>query len=204
MDLKTPLVSLTGIGPSLAYRLTRLGLLSVENLIYHFPFRYDDFSQSTTIQDAQVGQIVTLQGEIWSIKNIYTRSRKILTQAIFNDGSSPIILTWFNSSWLTKQIKTGDRLQVSGKLTKYKSKLSIMAPAWELITSEEPKLTSEVSGKNLVPIYPETYGVSSKWLRTKIAAILPQVKVIDPLPNEIKNNMLALPDALQKIHFPQN
>ncbi|HBQ51223.1 ATP-dependent DNA helicase RecG [Candidatus Daviesbacteria bacterium RIFCSPLOWO2_01_FULL_38_10] len=204
MDLQTPLTKVAGIGYSYSKKLEYLNLFTVEDLINHYPFRYDDFSKVASVIDAQIGEKVTLQGEIWSIKNIYTRYGKTLTQAIFNDSTTPITLTWFNSSWIIKQIKTGDRLQVSGKLTKYKSKLSIMAPTWELITSEEPKLTSEVSGKNLVPIYPETYGVSSKWLRTKIAAILPQVKVIDPLPNEIKNNMLALPDALQKIHFPQN
>ncbi|MDP3732909.1 MAG: ATP-dependent DNA helicase RecG, partial [Candidatus Daviesbacteria bacterium] len=111
-------------------------------------------------------------------------------------------LTWFNSSWLSKQIKTGDRLQVSGKLTKYKSKLSIMAPVWEKITSELPTIHTG----RLVPIYPETYGVSSKWLRTKIAKLLPSVlnQIKDPLPDEIKSNMLTLPDALQQIHFPKN
>ncbi len=131
MNFKTPLTSLTGIGSQLSYKLKRLNLNTVEDLIYHFPFRYDDFSQTTTIKEAQINQIVTLQGEIWSIKNIFSRSRKILTQAIFNDGTSPIELTWFNQSWLTKQLATGNRLQISGKLTRYKNKLSIIMPRWE-------------------------------------------------------------------------
>ena len=135
MDLKTPLSYLTGIGPGLSYKLKRLNLNTVEDLIYHFPFRYDDFSNTTSALDAKIGESVTLQGEIWSIQNIYTRSRKIITKAIFNDGTSPIELTWFNSSWLIKQIQTGDRLQVSGKISKYKNKLSIIAPRWEKISN---------------------------------------------------------------------
>src|SRR3989344_3446040 len=135
MNLNTPFKEISGIGPSLAYKLSRLNLFNVRDLIFHFPFRYDDFSAVFEAKEAKLGEKVTLQGEIWSIKNIYTKFGKVLTQAIFNDGTSPIILTWFNQSWLIKQIKTCDRLQISGKLTKYKNKISMMAPTWEKLTS---------------------------------------------------------------------
>lgn len=202
MDLKTSLSQLSGIGPSLSYKLKKLNLETVEDLIYHFPFRYDDFSKSSTIKDAQLGQVVTLQGEIWSIANIYTRYGKVLTQAIFNDGTSPIQLTWFNQPYLTKQFKTGDRLQISGKLTQYKNKLSIMAPKWEKI---EDRLQTLHTGR-LVPIYPETEGLTSKWIRTKVSQIFPQVSnlIVDPLPESIKGEMLSSSESLSKIHFPQN
>lgn len=221
MDLNTHLSQFTGVGTHLSYKLKRLNLNTLEDLIYHFPFRYDDFSQSTTIRDAEVGQVVTLQGEVWSIKNIYTRSRKILTQAIFNDGTSPLELTWFNQGWLTKQIVTGDRLQISGKLTKYKSKLSIIMPKWEkldnLRSHIERGLIAQGSGNTvqkgqkglhtggLIPVYPETEGLTSKWVRTKINQLLPQLmdQIKDPLPENIKGKMLALSDALQKIHYPK-
>ncbi len=211
MDLKTPISSLSGIGPSLSYKLSRLNLNTIEDLIYHFPFRYDDFSNSSSIKDAQVGQVVTLQGEIWSIKNIYTRSRKVLTQAIFNDSTSPIELTWFNQNWLTKQIQVGDRLQISGKLTKYKNKLSIIMPRWEKSSAHLPGVsTNHLEGGihtgRLVPVYPETEGLTSKWVRTKIDQLLPQVlnQIQDPLPDYIKNKMLSLPDAIKKIHYPES
>ena len=191
----------------------------MEDLIYHFPFRYDDFSQTTTVREAQIGQVVTLLGEIWSIKNIFTRARKVITQAIFNDGTSPIELTWFHQSWLTKQIQTGDRLQVSGKLTKYKSRLSIIMPRWEKMTAGHPALDAGsinidsgfrqndmVHTGRLVPVYPETEGLTSKWVRTKIDQLLPQVlpQIKDPLPDYIKDDMLALTDAIKKIHYPDN
>lgn len=201
MDLTTSLIKIPGIGYTYSKRLEQLNLFTLENLIHHYPFRYDDFSAIKNVAFTQVGEKVTLQGEIWSIQNIYTRSRKIITKAIFNDGSSSIELTWFNSPWILKQIKTGDRLQVSGKLTKYQSKLSIMAPAWEKIESQITLHTGR-----LVPVYPETYGVSSKWLRTKIAKLLPEVldQYKDPLPDDVRNDMLLLPDALEQIHFPKN
>lgn len=211
MDLNTSLSQLTGIGPGLLYKLSRLNLNTALDLIYHFPFRYDDFSQSTTVKDAQIGQAVTLQGEIWSIKNIFTRTRKVITQAIFNDGTSPIELTWFHQSWLTKQIQTGDRLQVSGKLTKYKNKLSIVMPKWEKMSVHLPSVNTNhpeggIHTGRLVPVYPETEGLTSKWVRTKIDQLLPQVKnkLEDPLPDFIKGKMLSLEEAVKKIHYPDS
>lgn len=209
MNLDTPLRHITGIGFTQGQRLAQLNLLTVRDLINHFPFRYDDFSETVQINEAQLNQKVTLKGEIWSIKNIYTRSRKVLTQAVFNDGTNSINLTWFNSSYLTKSILVGDRLQVSGRLTKYGSKLSIIMPVWEKDTNlNESRRTNHehLHTGGLIPVYPETEGLSSKWLRTKLAQILPKVELFieDPLPEEIKNNMLPLKEAYKKIHFPQS
>ncbi|MBI2022684.1 ATP-dependent DNA helicase RecG, partial [Candidatus Daviesbacteria bacterium] len=215
MNLNTPLAALPGVGSSLSWKLTKLNLNTVWDLINHYPFRYDDFSQVSNAIEAQEGEKVTLTGEVWSIKNIYTRSRKIITQAIFNDGTIPITLTWFNSSWLIKQITTGDRIQISGKLTKYKNKFTIVAPVWENLargaedgvgrkdnsTLQPP--TSLHTGR-LVPVYPETMGLTSKWIRTKIDQVLPKVisEVKDPLPKRIKGKMLDLKTAINLIHFP--
>ncbi|MBI2338523.1 ATP-dependent DNA helicase RecG, partial [Candidatus Daviesbacteria bacterium] len=229
MNLQMTLAQITGIGPSLLYRLKRLNLNTLEDLIYHFPFRYDDFSNKTSALEARIGETATLQGEIWSISNIYTRSRKIITKAVFNDGTSPIELTWFNSSWLTKQIQTGDRLQISGKVSKYKNKLSIIAPRWEklesvILASDEgarPESDSGVLRQNvgvprmtnnslhtgrLVSVYPETDGLSSKWLRTKLDKLLPQVlsEIKDPLPDCVRDHMLPLTEAIGQVHFPKD
>lgn len=212
MNLDTPLSKIAGIGPNFAKKLLYLNLFTLEGLLNHYPFRYDDYSNTVSVMDAKVGEKVTLQGEIWSISNIYTRSRKIITKAIFNDGTSPIELTWFNQSWLAKQIAVGDRLQISGKITKYKSKFSILMPVWEKLgDSIAPPSAGLQNDKTihtgrLVPVYPETYGVSSKWLRTKIAKLLPGVipEIIDPLPGNLTGDMVPLSDAINQIHFPKD
>ncbi|TSC87443.1 MAG: ATP-dependent DNA helicase RecG [Microgenomates group bacterium Gr01-1014_7] len=210
MDLETPLSSLPGIGFFMGKRLEKLELFTLEDLIFHFPFRYDDYSVIKPADETQIGEVVTLQGEIWSIKNIYTRYGRVLTQAIFNDGTSPIMLTWFNQSYLIKSIKAGDKLQISGKLAKYKNKLSIMVPQWERVGANldhpEGGLASHLHTGRLVPVYSETSGVASKWLRTKIDKYLPVIlnKLQDPLPDKIRDNMLILKDALAKIHFPKD
>lgn len=209
MDLNTPLYTLTGIGSSLTTKLRRLNLNTISDLIYHFPFRYDDFSKISKANEARIGEIVTLQGQIWSIKNVYTRFGKVLTQAIFNDGTSPITLTWFNQSWLTKQIAVGDKLQISGKISKYKNKLSIMAPQWEKLDNESRshlRSGNTLHTGRLVPVYPETANLTSKWIRTKVAHLLPLLidKIVDPLPDTIRDNMIPLDEAIQKIHLPDS
>ncbi|MBI2595840.1 ATP-dependent DNA helicase RecG [Candidatus Daviesbacteria bacterium] len=215
MNLNSSLLSIPGIGSYFSWKLKKLNLNTLEDLIYHFPFRYDDFSAIKHTLEAQIGDKVTIIGEVWSIKNIYTRYGKVLTQAIFNDGTSPVTLTWFNSAWLTKQIKAGDRLQVSGKISKYKNRFSIMMPVWEKISeirnnTPASRTKSEIRNPlhtgRLVPVYPETEGLSSKWLRAKISFFLPKIlpQIEDPLPNRIKENMLDLTKALGQVHFPSS
>lgn len=208
MELSTPLLALPGIGPSLVERLNRLNLKTIEDLIYHFPFRYDDFSATQPLDQTRIGETATFRGELWSIKNTYTRFRKVLTQAILNDGTGTVDIVWFNQPWLTKNLKVGDKIQVSGKLSRKGSKISLVSPVWEKISSLQ---SSDVSHQTihtgrLTPIYPETYGLTSKWLRYKISQILPQVtsKITDPLPDSIRDNMLPETQALQQIHFPDN
>lgn len=205
MNLSTPIGALPKVGFYFKSALNKLGIFTIEDLLHHYPFRYDDFSQTTTAIDTKVGETVTLQGEIWLIQNVFTKSRKVLTRAVFNDGTSAIELTWFNSPWLTKSISVGDRLQISGKVSKYKNKLSIVAPVWEKIGPVQ-QVTPSLNTGRLVPIYPETFGLTSKWLRQKIAEVLPKVEgeIEDYLPDEIRGDLSLLNESLNKIHFPQN
>lgn len=204
MELSDPIAVAGGVGPSFVYKLERLNIKTVEDFINHFPFRYDDFSTVSSILEASIGQVVTIKGEIWSIQNVYTRTRKVLTRAVLNDGTSPIELTWFNSPWLTKSISTGDFLQVSGKVSKYGSKLSIVAPKWEKINPYEQNHSLHTG--RIVPVYPETFGLTSKWLRQKVSVVLPKVieKIDDPIPEEKTKDLIPLKEAYQKIHFPEN
>ena len=223
MKLETPLKSVYGIGPGLLFRLKNLGLETVADLVNHYPFRYDDFSNVTQALDAQIGERVTLKGEIWSITNFRTKTGKLMIKALFNDGTTTIDLTWFNQAWLLKQLKVGDRIQISGKLDQFKNKLSIISPVWEKDTSplaislsdhalgahsQESQNSSadHLHTGRLVPVYPETAGLSSKWLRAKIDKVLEQVsdQIVDPIPESIRADFIPLVQALKKIHFPEN
>lgn len=204
MDISSSIYGIAGIGYTFAKRLEKLEIFTVEDLINHYPFRYDDYSKNSQIAESKIGDTVTIKGEIWDIKNVYTRSGKVLTRATLNDGSGSIELVWFNQSWLTKSIKPGDTLQVSGKVNKFNYKTTISAPQWEKVIPEVNNSTLHTG--RLAPVYPETYGLTSKWVRTKIANILPKVlpKIEDPLPDGIRAGLMGLRESLEKIHFPEN
>lgn len=200
MDLNTKLIHTSGIGPSLQAKLDKLNLTTVEDLITHYPFRYEDFAKISKIAEGRVGEINTFSGEILSIKNTYTKSHKILTKAILNDGTGSVEIIWFNNRWIIKNIKVGDKIQTSGKFDFFAGKKGLIAPQWEKADTEA------LHTGRLVPIYPETYGLTSKWIRAKIHQLLPlaTASLEDPIPANFTKDFLSLTDALNKIHFPDS
>lgn len=204
MNLDSPIVEVPLIGPSYAKRLKKLGIETAQDLIYHFPHRYEDFSLVSDMALAQPGEIVTIRGQITSIKNIYTRTGKKIQSATVSDGKNVISATWFNQPFLVRTLPIGTYVSLSGKISWFGRQRSLVAPEYEKMGSA----SSTIHTGRLVPIYPETYGISSKWLRSRIARVLPQVlpEIEEFLPDTIlkKNNLISLRDALQQIHFPEN
>lgn len=192
------------VGPTYAKRLAKLKIETVGDLIYHFPHRYQDFSLISDISRLQPGETVTVQAQAVSIKNEYTRSRKKIQKAVFTDGKNFLEVTWFNQPFLIKTIRVGEGYNLSGKVDWFGRKLTLVSPEYELIKDGK----SSIHTGRLVPIYPETYGVSSKWLRSRIAPVLKQTlpELDDFLPQKIreKNNLIDLPTAINSIHFPKN
>lgn len=219
VDSQTPIDQLAGIGKYYAYKLKKLEIETVEDLIYHFPFRYDDYSQVSEIGGIrEVGQKISVQGVVWQIKNIRTRSGKFVTTATVSDQSGTVEVIWFNQPYLTKNIKAGTPISLSGKIEIGTKRYKMVSPQYEVLrtgmeTGSDPARGSFVQGPTLhtgrlVPIYPETEGVTSKWLRAKIAKILPEYLKIqkDFMPKEIitRQKLIDLDSALSKIHFPEN
>ncbi len=200
----TPIAALAGIGPTYATKLQKLHIFTVGDLIEHYPFRYENYASIKSIAETKIGEEVTIIGTLWEIKNAYTRNYRIktITKALIHDGSGTIEAVWFNQSYLTKNLQAGMEVSLSGKLKQNGYKLQLVSPAYEILKSNR----ETVNTGRIVPIYPETEGVTSRWLRTKIAQLLPQINqdVTDWLPRQIieKADLLPLDDALQKIHFP--
>lgn len=212
MKLETPISSLPGIGISYARKLKKLQINTVEDLIYHFPFRYDDFSKISSIARVKTNESVSVQGILWQIKNVRTRTGKFVTLATVADESAAVEIIWFNQPYLTKTLKPGMQISLSGKAQFERSKTKLISPSYEIIT-QAGNLQSATYGPTLhtgrlVPIYPETAGVTSKWLRTKIAKLLPiYIKDLrDYIPSETAKNqsLKSLSYSLSKIHLPQS
>lgn len=211
MDAQTPIRKLAGIGIYYAKKLKRLEIETVEDLIYHFPFRYDDFSKIATISNIKPGEKLSLQGIIWQIRNVRTKLGKFVTVATVADQSGTIEVIWFNQPYLTKNLKAGMQVSLSGKVQLERNKPKLISPSYEIIRSASYQLLATSNQTlhtgRLVPIYPETEGLSSKWLRNKIAIILPKYlnRAKDFLPSSIiqSRKLKHLEWSLSKIHFPK-
>jgi ATP-dependent DNA helicase RecG len=198
-----PVGSLKGVGPSVAQKLERLGIATAGDLIHHFPRRYEDFSKIIPIRLMRPGN-VTFRGEIERVAARYARSRKLhLTEAIISDGTGTVKAVWFNQSWLAKTIPTGTPVLVSGELKFKNSDLALQAPAIEAIeTGREHKDTARI-----VPVYPETEGITSKQLRGLIQPLLPlAATTAESLPESVIESAKLMPlgKALREIHFPSS
>ncbi len=202
MDLTKPISSIPGIGFSYERKLNKLNIYSVSDLLYHPPNRYIDYSLTSTIDKVQEGEVVTLKGEIVKIQNNYIRGRRLTIQkAVLKDQTGSINITWFNQPYLVKQL-LGQVINVSGKVTRFGKSLVLESPEYELVINNQSIHTGR-----LVAVYPETSGLSSKWLRRKIASVLETITEIpDPLPSYICNQsqLLDLPSALHNLHQPKN
>src|SRR3990167_6780867 len=115
MKPNTPIENLPGIGSTYARKLKRLNIKTVEDLIYHFPFRYDDFSKISSIAYIGSNEKLSIQGVLWQIKNLRTKKGKYITVATVADQSGTVEVIWFNQSYLTKNLKPGMQISLSGK-----------------------------------------------------------------------------------------
>src|SRR3989344_3147035 len=212
MSLNPRIESLPNIGTSYGRKLHKLGIDTLEDLICHFPFRYEDYSNLTTTQNLVDGEKISIQGTILQIKNIRTRFGKFLTTATVSEESGTIEVIWFNQPYLTKTLKAGTPVSLSGKVKIEKAHPKLMSPRGEVIrivdslSSIDNRQTLHTG--RLVAVYPETEGISSKWFRAKIALVLPRYteKLEDYLPQSIvkEENLISLSQALSKIHQPEN
>ncbi|KKP29435.1 MAG: ATP-dependent DNA helicase RecG [Parcubacteria group bacterium GW2011_GWA2_31_28] len=200
--LKTELKTLKGIGENYTKKLNKLGIKIIKDLLMHFPHRYDDYSRVTKIVDLKYGEMVSVHGIVSDIKMRRSFYRhQFITEVKIEDDTGEIKITWFNQPYLTNTFKKGTKISIAGKVTAVKNKLNFISPDYELWSN------TLVHTSRLVPVYPETRGLSSKWLRWRIHSFLYLAKnITDYLPEDLKKKYSFLPicEALQNIHFPDN
>lgn len=201
------------VGPAYAKRLTKLGILTVTDLLTHFPTRYEDFSLISVIDKLQAGETVTVCATVNSIKNIYTKNHKKIQQAIVSDETGSMEIIWFNQMFLTRTILKGEKYNFSGKIEESNGKIILISPQYEKIrilnqVEDDESFAPTIHTGKLIPVYPETYGVSSKWLRSRIAPLLKECKseLFEYLPDSIltKNELMSYKNAIEQIHYPTN
>jgi ATP-dependent DNA helicase RecG len=203
ITLQTPLKNIPKIIPKYHKILEKMELHTVEDLLLYFPFRYDDFSQTVLISPEHTNQTVTIEGVVTKTKlaRVFRRKMTIAEITVEDENKLPLKAVWFNQPFILESMPEGTLVRLSGKITLHGKMLQMSNPSWEKAARETTNTGC------LVPVYSETRGITSKWIRWQIKPLLELAKQLDDLiPYEIRTrlNLYDIYTALTQIHFPQS
>jgi ATP-dependent DNA helicase RecG len=206
MHLTDNIISLPGVGYRYGALLSQLRIETVNDLLNYFPTYYKDSSTVGMLSDLDKIQKRTVNATLTQLKNIRLRNGKFIQKGKLSDGEVELNVTWFNQPYLTKTLMPPVELLVSGKLSSKATKPELISPEFEIVKNDDYE---NIHIGRIVPVYPLTKGVTSKWLRVKIKYLIDNVDLIDDLMDQLpevireKYKLLELTDALRKIHFAE-
>jgi len=181
-----------GVGPYRAKQFENLGIITVEDLLRHFPRRYE-IRAKKKIEDLQDGELVTICGRV-SGSQIGRGRIKVVKMNIEQDGRS-IYAIWFNQVHIPKQFPEGTEVSVTGKV-QWNRRIP------ELLATEIIK-GADGPAEEIVPVYPETARLNSKIIRGVIKTVLPQAgKFFPEIFPDHDQGLMVRAQAYREIHFP--
>ena len=205
MDQNSSIKEIRGIGDALASLFEKLNIFTIKDLLFHIPYKYQDTSDVSSIEDFLTQGKGTFIAEIVSVKTFYTRFKKQITTVKVKDDTGSLSLIYFNQPYLSKTLLIGELYLFNAQVTEKAGKRNIYNPKIEKLKDDVSQQTH--LGK-LISVYSETKGLSSRVLRTKIKELKTEIKAIipEPLDNRIltQNSLLTLSEAIEKIHFPES
>lgn len=200
MDLNKDIQYVKGIGPKKAYKLNKLGIFTLKDLIYYFPRQYEDRNNLKKIMDLENEDKATIKAIIVSINTTSPRKGMILTKVDVKDETGFAKLVFFNQEYIKNTFKSGDTILVFGKIKKTFKNIEITSCEVEHLTND-PKNTCKV-----MPIYPLTYGVTNKEIISIIKSVISDKELVvkEYMPPRIieKYKLCSIDYAVKNIHSP--
>jgi ATP-dependent DNA helicase RecG len=203
--LATPLQFLKGVGPRKAADLKRAGLVTVEDLLYRLPFRYEDRSRMQPIASLRPGHKAAVLGEIKTANLSITRRRGFkIFHVVLGDRSGSIRCTWMNQAFLADILKPHLSVVIFGDVKLDSTGLHFMNPEYELASDD----TDAVHTARIVPFYEKTGTVTPNMQRRLVRQALDQLpgELPDAVPADVRARLALVPRrlALEESHFPPN
>jgi ATP-dependent DNA helicase RecG len=210
--LDTPLQYLKGVGPRRAADLQRVGLSTVEDLLYRFPIRYEDRGSFQTISSLRPGQAASVVGEIVSCGIRPTRRPRFkIFEMLVRDRTGALRAVFFNQPFLNDVFHPHQRVILFGKLELTPHGMQLQNPQYEILKQEGDAEGSEPEDETLhtgriVPIYEKTGTLTTKIQRAIVHQALSGLpaEVPDPLPGDVRSRQQLIDrrTALFDVHFP--
>jgi ATP-dependent DNA helicase RecG len=208
-DLKTSIQYLKSVGPKKRKIFEKLGIKTIEDLLYYFPRRYQDRTNFIPISKIQENQFQAIKGEIFIKGQRQSRRRRWFSifEAVVCDSTAKIPVVWFNQPWLKNLFKNGQKVILYGRVERYEGVLQMDSPEFEILEEGEDNSDS-LNVTKMVPIYSLTEGLTQRYFRKTVKYALDNFMsgIADPLPYDIRKrqNLLNLAKSLLNIHFPEN
>jgi ATP-dependent DNA helicase RecG len=219
LRLQTEVQYVKGVGPRIAETLAAKGISTVEDLLYHLPFRYEDRANPRTIPELRAGEMASIIAEVRGGALLRTKSKPIY-ELIVGSGRASIKCIWFNGTYLQKVFQAGQTVALYGKVDAdpRTGKFKILQPQFEILAQpdESSGLLNDDDGSKqleatlemgrIVPIYEATGKLTPRWFRRVIFQMLQSLErpLADPIPSYLRAR-LTLPErgeAFDRVHFP--
>ena len=206
--LDEQLVAVVG-GRSAKPLAEHLQVSTVNELLQHYPRRYQSRGELTDLDALVPGEQATIVAEVRSCRTVPGRGgrRSGRVEAVVTDGHSNLSLTFFNQMWRARDLQSGRRGLFSGKVGEYRGKLQMVNPQCHFADDADDREAAEIFAKELIPVYPATASLSSPRIAKAVKVALQMLDpVSDPLPADIQSNrrLMGLDDALRAIHSPDD
>jgi ATP-dependent DNA helicase RecG len=206
--LQLPLQFLKGVGPRKAADLKKAGLVTVEDLLFRFPLRYEDRSRLQPIVSIKPGQTVAISGEVLHASLQSTRRAGFrLFTALVQDASGQIQAVWPNQAFLKDVIRAHQQIVLYGKAEHWGSRgLQLTDPEFEIIRESDNDEATTLHTGRIVPVYERTGSVTTNMQRRFVWQALEQLPSVlfDPVPGDVRarEHWPSRRDALVHAHFP--
>ncbi|MBW3623153.1 MAG: ATP-dependent DNA helicase RecG [Armatimonadetes bacterium] len=202
LDLGTSVQYLKGVGPRYARLLEKVGVRTLQDLLFYFPRAYQDRSRARPLSMTVHGEPVLVVVRVHGAESLRTRTGKTLTKVAVSDDSGRASLVFFNARFsLQSQFEklAGQTLAVYGTPTRDRFSLQFTAPEWEVVETE-------ADAEKILPVYPLTEGLAQNLLRRIAEEAVQSCAGLVPecLPEALRDrlDLVDLRVALESIHFP--
>ena len=203
MNFSTPIENIKYIGEKQSKKLKKIKIHTLGDLLFYFPEHYEDFSKISKIKDLKINENSVIKGKVIDISEERSfRKRMSILTILLSDESSSIEVIFFNQGFLKQSIEKGEELVIAGKL-RFKGRSLYFSPTiFEKTNKDELTHLGQI-----MPVYKETRGLSSKYIRFILKPLVYSFKdkLPETLPEEIikENNLMSFKDAFEQIHFPK-
>ena len=194
----TPVRYLKGVGPKTAERFEKLGILTLSDLLCHYPRRYLDFSKPYSIAEAPADTECVVKAEVFAKPGgrILPGGRR-MERITAGDDVSSLEITWFNNPYAAQKLELGQEYYFQGIVTGGMLRRQMVNP--------QVRTDAQVKSSPFEAVYPQTEGLTSSAIAKCVRQLLPHAELLpDPLPSEMlkKYRLLSKADAVRAIHFP--